>query len=448
VVILWDVLTRITVASPQRRVDVVLPAEVPLAELMPDLVQRAGDGLADQGQRHGGWALHRFGGTRIAATESMAAAGVRDGEVLHLVPARTAWPEPEYDDVVDEIAVRARQLGPRWSGAATRITAILAAGAVLAAGLLPPVGAARAGVATLGLAAVLLAAGILAARAYGEPLVGTVLAAYSLPVAFVGGWHVLTAGPLTASDLIVATTALVVWAVAGAIGAGGGLWIFVGGAVAGLLGSVAAMAATATDAARAAALLLVVAVAGATLAPSLAIRLGRLPLPVVTLPADADPAALASRPAADRVLAAVVRTDAMLTGLLVGVSAAAAGAAWVLVHAGTAARLLTLVAGLALLLRARLLVTVRQRAPLLAGGTAVLLVPFAAGGWDPGGWAVPVLAVAVIGLAAAGVRYRRRAPSPYLGRAADIVEALCLVSVIPIAAAVLGLYSAMRGLSG
>jgi type VII secretion integral membrane protein EccD len=448
VVILWDVLTRITVASPQRRVDIVLPDEVPLAELMPDLVQRAGDGLADQGQQHGGWALHRFGGTRIAATESMAAAGVRDGEVLHLMPARTAWPEPEYDDVVDEIAVRARQLGPRWSGAATRVAGILAAGAVLVAGLLPPVGAAGAGAPTLGLAAVLLAAGILAARAYGEALVGVALAAYSLPVAFVGGLHVLGSGPLTASDLIVAATALTVWAVTGAIGAGGGLWIFVGGAAAGLLGSAAAMAATGTDAARAAALLLVVAVAGATLAPSLAIRLGRLPLPVVTLPADADPATLASRPAADRLLAAVVRTDAMLTGLLAGVAAAATGAAWVLASAGAAARVLTLVAGLALLLRARLLATVRQRAPLLAGGTAVLLAPFATGAWDLGGLAVPALAVAVVGLAAAGVRYRRRAPSPYLGRAADIAEALCLVSVVPIAAAVLGLYSATRGLFG
>jgi len=189
-------------------------------------------------------------------------------------------------------------------------------------------------------------------------------------------------------------------------------------------------------------------VAGATLAPSLAIRLGRLPLPVVALPADADPAALAARPDRNRVLAAVARGDAMLTGLLVGVAVAATGAAWVLRDAGRAALLLTLVAGLALLLRTRLLVTVRQRVPLLAGGTAVLLVPFATGAWDVGRLAVPLLAIAVVGLAVAGVRYRRRAPSPYLGRAADVVEVLCLISVIPIAAAVLDLYAAMRGLSG
>jgi hypothetical protein len=92
--------------------------------------------------------------------------------------------------------------------------------------------------------------------------------------------------------------------------------------------------------------------------------------------------------------------------------------------------------------------TVRQRAPLLAGGAAVLLMPFVTGALSLGRLVVPALAVAVVGLAAAGVRYRRRAPSPYLGRAADIVEALCLISVIPIAAAVLDLYRAMRGLSG
>jgi len=81
-------LTRVTIASPQRRVDVVLPDTVALAELMPQLVQRAGEGLADTGQRHGGWLLHRADGTPLAPTASLADATVPDGTVLHLVPAR------------------------------------------------------------------------------------------------------------------------------------------------------------------------------------------------------------------------------------------------------------------------------------------------------------------------------------------------------------------------
>ncbi len=445
------VLTRITVDGVQRRVDVVLPDDVPVAELLPDLVQRAGDGLADRGQQHGGWALHRFGGGKLAATDSMSSAGVGDGEVLHLVPARTDWPEPEYDDVVDAIAVGARGLGARWSGAATRVAAVAAAGLVLAVGLLSPVGAAftHDRWARPGLAAVLLAAGILATRAYGERLVGAALAAYSLPTAFYGGWQLLEPGADPPSRLLVATTALAVWSVAGGLGAASGFPIFVAGTAAGLLGAVGASGAMVTGAARSGALVLVVVVAGVAAAPSLAVRLGRLPLPVVTPPPDAlDAGALAQRPDRRRVLAAVARADAVLTGLVAGLAATAVGAGWALRPSGVAGLLLTLVAGLALLLRARLLVTVRQRVPLLAGGALLLLVPFASGTWTLGRFAVPVLAVAVVGLALAGVRYRRRAPSPYLGRTADIVDTLCLVSLVPLAAAVLNLYAAMRGLAG
>jgi type VII secretion integral membrane protein EccD len=443
------VLTRITVASAQRRVDVVLPDEVPVAELLPDLVHRAGAGLADQGQQHGGWALHRFGGSRLAATDSMATAGVADGEVLHLVPARTDWPEPEYDDVVDAIASGARGLGARWTGAATRVAATTAAGIVLLVGLLGATFT-RDRWSALALAAALLAAGVLATRAYAEPLVGAALAAYALPTAFLGGWHLLQPGADAASRMLVATTALALWSAAAAVGApGAGSSMFVAGMAAGLLGAAGASAAYVTGTARSAAIVLVVVVGGVAAAPSLAVRLGRLPLPVVTPPPDAvDASALAQPPDHRRVRAAVARADAMLTGLVTGLAVTAAVAGWALGPAGVAGLLLTLAAGLALLLRSRLLVTVRQRAPLLAGGGVLLVLPVASGTWSLGRFAVPALAVAVVGLAVAGVRYSRRSPSPYLGRAADIVDTLCLVALVPLAAGVLDLYTTMRALSG
>lgn len=435
-------------ASAQRRVDVVLPDEVPVAELLPDLVQRAGDGLADRGQQHGGWALHRFGGPKLAATDSMATAGIADGEVLHLVPARTDWPEPEYDDVVDAVAIGARGLGARWSGGATRVAAVAAAGVILMVGL-AGAGSPHDRWGVPGLAAVLLAAGILATRAYAEPLVGAALAAYSLPAAALGGWHLLESGADTASHMLVAATALTLWSVAGALGAAAGQWIFIAGTATGLLGVIGASASFVTGTARAAALISVVVVGGVAAAPSLAVRLGRLPMPVVTPPpGTTGTTALAEQPGRDRVLAAVARADAMLTGLLTGLAVTAAAAGWALQPAGLAGPLLTVVAGLTLLLRARLLVTVRQRTPLLAGGAALLVLPVAAGTWTLGPLAAPTLSLVVVGLAVAGVRYRRRSPSPYLGRAADILDTLCLVSVVPLAAAVLNLYATMRGLSG
>jgi hypothetical protein len=48
----------------------------------------------------------------------------------------------------------------------------------------------------------------------------------------------------------------------------------------------------------------------------------------------------------------------------------------------------------------------------------------------------------------AGTTYARRPPSPYLGRAADLLDMALVISVVPVAAAVLGLYAKVRGIAG
>ncbi|HEY0696603.1 MAG TPA: EsaB/YukD family protein, partial [Micromonospora sp.] len=104
-------LARVTISAPQRRVDVALPEQLPLAELLPEVLRHAGEGLADDGERHGGWVLRRTDGVSLSPAQALLAQGVRDGEVLHLVPARAQWPELEYDDVVEAIADGARRRG-------------------------------------------------------------------------------------------------------------------------------------------------------------------------------------------------------------------------------------------------------------------------------------------------------------------------------------------------
>jgi hypothetical protein len=89
--------------------------------------------------------------------------------------------------------------------------------------------------------------------------------------------------------------------------------------------------------------------------------------------------------------------------------------------------------------------------PLICGG----LFGVAALGVDLLGDAGPglLLAVSAAGLllalatVAAGATYSRRPPSPYLGRAADLLDTLVVVSVIPVACAVVGLYSAVGNIS-
>jgi hypothetical protein len=169
---------------------------------------------------------------------------------------------------------------------------------------------------------------------------------------------------------------------------------------------------------------------------------------------DAAPSQLdaaRSRPDRATVFAAVSRTEELLAGMLFGHAVLAAGAFLVLATAGSlSARILVAVSATALLLRSRLFVTLRQRVPLVAGG----LIGIGALGVDllrdagPGMLLVitgGVLVLAVITVVA-GATYSRRPPSPYLGRAADLLDTLVVVSVIPVACAVVGLYSAVGDL--
>jgi type VII secretion integral membrane protein EccD len=455
-------LTRVTISSPQRRVDVALPDGVPLAELLPELLEHAGEAMPDDGERHGGWALRRADGTALSPGAAMTTQGVRDGAVLYLVPARAEWPELEYDDVVEAIAAGARRYGVGWSGRASRVTALVVAGLALAAGL---VAVLRSGpqwtvpaLAAFGAAAVLVLAGVVSSRAYGDVVAGATLAAGAMPYAFVGGL-VLLAGSAALNQvkpwhLLDGAVALLVTALLGAVGAAYGLRLFVAGATAAVSGAVAGLLGLFTTSSGAAAAVLTVLVTGIAALPLLAIRLGKLPMPVVALPTDTPGAsgrALEPRPERDRVFAAVARTDEMLTGMLLGIAVAALVSSAVLVRSpGIAGQLLVAVAAAAFLLRARLFVTIRHRVPLLAAGTGsygLLATALITGQPSTANLAmVAGLVLAALVVAVAGARYAGRAPSPYLGRAADLLDALCVISVVPVACGVLNLFRLATGL--
>jgi type VII secretion integral membrane protein EccD len=441
-------LARVTVSTPQRRVDVALPEHPPLAELLPELLRHAGVGLADEGQAHGGWVLRRADGTALAAGSGLAQQGVRDGDVLHLVPARVQWPELAYDDVVDAIAAGARRYGRAWDGTATRATALGVAGIALLLGavalLRSPAGSAVSAVVALAVSGLLVLAGVIASRGYGDGTAGAALAGYALPYAFVGGLLALPApaGP----RLLVASVAVLLIGAVAAVGVGYALRIFVGAVTAGWLGALGALLAYPLPAAHAAAILLALLVTGVAAVPLLAIRLGNLPMPALAV----DPQ---EPPDRARVFAAVIRADEVLTGMLLGHAVAVAGCAVVLRgSAGTAAKLLVVAAAVGFALRSRLFATVRQRLPLLGAGAASVGALLASPLWTS---APPVRVTLATGLimaallaVVAGSVYRHRAPGPYLGRSADLLDALCVISVIPLACAVLGLYARLRGLAG
>ncbi len=149
--------------------------------LLPSVLPRAGESLADDGLEHGGWALRRTDGSTLDMARTLAAQGVRDGEILHLTPRYEQWPEVEYDDVVDAIAEGSRRYGLQWSGAATRATGLAAGVAILLGALVLVL---RAGppwsvpaVAALVVAVALLGAGVVVARVVPDAVAGALIGA-------------------------------------------------------------------------------------------------------------------------------------------------------------------------------------------------------------------------------------------------------------------------------
>ncbi|MBO4209862.1 type VII secretion integral membrane protein EccD [Micromonospora echinofusca] len=454
-------LARVTVAAPKRRMDVALPDNLLVAELLPHLLRHAGDDLGEAAERSGGWVLRRATGTVLEPTRNLAVQGVRDGELLHLAPGGTDWPELAYDDVVEVIAGGARRVGRSWGNAATRRCGLAVGAVLLTLGVAVPLLAGPPwtvpALVALGFAALLAVAGLLLARAFADAVAGAVVAAAGLPYALAGG--ALLAVPdgaglsrLGAPGVLLGSAALLVFSLAGYVGVAGVQRIFMAGITTGLAGLLAAgLCFAGASGAGAAAVTLTTVIALLPGYPVLASWLGRVPVP--ELP-DRPEEILADRPMPKRsaVFSAVARATELLTGLLLAVAVTGVCALTYLltVTDTTAATLLVVCASAALLLRARLFAVGQQRIPLLVGGIVgfVVLTAGLVLGAGPGGRLVALAPLALVGagVSAAGLVYSRRRPSPYLGRAADILDVLAIMALIPLACAVLGVFGAIQGL--
>jgi type VII secretion integral membrane protein EccD len=452
-------LARVTVAAPRRHVDVVLPTRIPLAELLPSMLRHAGESLADDGEGHGGWVLRRADGAALDANRPLGGQ-VRDGETLFLKPSRVEWPEPDFDDLADAIAIGAGRHVAPWSARATHTYGLVAVGVVLAAGLVPVLASgedrAVAGAAALAVAVVLGVLGTLLARAVADPSAGALLAALSLPYALTGGLLILAPagalGQLTTGNLMLASAALVLASVLGWLGVAAAGGVFVAGTLAGLLGVAGALIAMVASPAGAAAAL--TALLAATIAgfPLLAMRLSKLPLPAV--PQRAADLSAGVLPDRASLFAGVARADIILTGLVIGAAAVQVVSAALLLRGGGAGGVVLIaVASAVAVLRARLFVALRQRLPLLVAGTAGMLILGLSGlaAAPPQarlGYGLAGVAVVAATLLAATITYSRRTPSPYMQRAAEILDVTLMLLVVPTAFLVLGLFGWIRGLGG
>ena len=190
-------LLRVTVVVGDRRHDLALPGQLPVAELDPELARTLN--LLDAETVYAGYALVASDGRRLDGDLGLVGQGVDPGSVLTLT-AGVDQPAPRvYDDVVEAMADAVEADLKAWDPATGRRTALSAAALVLALGALclglqrpDLVAGAAAGVSGL----VLVVAAVTLSRTRAEHETAVMLAWAGVVFAAVAGVTAAPAGPV------------------------------------------------------------------------------------------------------------------------------------------------------------------------------------------------------------------------------------------------------------
>ncbi len=115
--------SRVTIVSPDRRVDLSLPGSVPVGELMPQLL----DLCTDHHDRISAlaWTLRPVGGARLAWASSLESSQVPDGTILELCPRSHAAARSTVEDVRDATEDAVDQTVGSWSRRDSSTVAVL-----------------------------------------------------------------------------------------------------------------------------------------------------------------------------------------------------------------------------------------------------------------------------------------------------------------------------------
>ncbi len=453
-------LCRVTVVGPSRRVDIALPGYVSFADLFPAVARYAGlDGPDAVGER-GGWVLQRLGQEPFSPAMTPLQAGIRDGEMIYLRPHRAQLPQLAFDDVADVIATGLRDRPGRWASGDARRVALGAGAAALLAGAIfilrsGPPWAVPAGVAAA-IAVSLLLATTAVGRVFGDSRAGAALGIAGIPYAFLAGLLVAAKSSgltqLGALHVLPAFAAAALVAVIAAA-ASGEVALFFGLAVAALLGLIGAWLAYAFGIgfAGGASAVAVLVLSLAPLIPAVSFKMARMELPEVPRHADdlrRDTLAVDGAAVLDKTAAA----DRFVTGCAAGVGlvAAVAEVALGMIH-GWLGPLTAIVLACSLLLRSRLFQGIGQRLWLMipAYGGLILLAAGLAHGATQARQLTLAIAPLIGGAAlvvGVGMWLANRRPSPFWGRAGDIVDTMLIVALWPLMLGVVGVLGFVRGL--
>ncbi len=445
---------RAGVLTPRGRVDLALPADVPVAELVPMVLELIGEpsgpdsrGPAPVPQP---WQLSGPAGGPLPPEATLDELGVLDGELLHLGPRSSVVAAPVFDDPADALAAAVRDGGSAgtWRpGPVAAPAVVTAAAALLGSVRESPVAlvVAAAVVAVVGAGVALLHARRVAGD---DPASAGSAALCAIAPAAAAGVLVLP-GPLGAGQLLLG-------ALAAGLAAAAGLAVLrriapplLAAAVVApalVVATVVRLGAVAPVGAVAAGLVAVALAAGPVL-PRAALRVAGMPAPVV--PTDLEEIARADTavlPAPE-----LARRADLARGLFSGISAgtallAAGGAVVAAADGGWAGATLAAVTVAVLLLRARAFAE-DGPARVLTGAAVATAVGAGVLAAVEHGPIVRLLTAAGLGLGVlVAVRAAGTQLSPVGRRTLDVLELILTAAAIPAALAAMGLFALVRGL--
>lgn len=438
--------------GPARRADLLVPADAPVATVLPELIDAFGAAAAPGAS----WRVRLPDGSVADPEIGLADAGVGDGDRLAVVDDPGPAPPPMVVDVADVLADDAPGVGVADAMVGLMVAAAATVVAVVGVLAMSPHDAIlAAGVA--GALALAAAAGLrIALRRGGTAATSLFLACQALVCAALGGaaltgipaadagadWR-FTAGLVPGA--VVASLALLVLrparrdvsAALTAAGAGGATLAL---GAAGFAASLHWFAEVRPAAALTVALAVIVLAAAPGIGVAAAgVRVPRIPAAGEPFPDDPDPD--------DPVDVIASRAGRLLDGMVAGAAIVLVAAAVPIAAGSPGGWALGLLAAVTVLC----LIQSRGHARLipsaaLACAGAALLIGVASSQWDAGRWPVALLVLAPLLAATALTAVPSTRVTPTMRRVLELIEAVAIAVSLPLAAVVAGIPDLAAGL--
>ncbi|WP_199042894.1 EsaB/YukD family protein [Glycomyces salinus] len=127
----------VTLVGPETTRDMALPGDVPVAELMPEMLRTTGV-LEDHPETASVWSLTTSDGTVIDRASTLGGAAVADGQALLLTESTATSLPATVEDVRDGVEDAVDGDGVRWDPGVGRLLAVGTAGLLIGAAAFAP----------------------------------------------------------------------------------------------------------------------------------------------------------------------------------------------------------------------------------------------------------------------------------------------------------------------